>query len=265
MRALLILIGIAFTNQQGFCEESTAKYEQNIAKQAALIDLHKSVFIHATGVLAKAQTIGRDNPQKYELAYPLENHFIASWAKGELIPAELVPTDMDANNRSPSGEQKSIRKQPVRYLENHQDQSIREINSALMKHANALQLPALYLPRFYQLQSHTDFAWLFDTSEQAPKSARPMSDLTVELMCQYTIEDTYWNKEINLKNDCAREYRRSQSDQVALLWQHAHAAGIQDNQGFVVRYVNTQGEQVGTQEIWTYFEKMGPRFLQTLN
>jgi|GEM_PF-4287613 len=235
-------------------------FQNKISDQAKQIGLHESMFIHATGTLAQAMTIGRDKTQDYEFTYPIENRLIAAWVKGE-----IYPVDINTQIELTTGVRVPLNKKTVRYADGVQAEAIKMVNEWVIKHANVLQLPALYLPRFYQLQSQAGFAWLFDTSNQTRASTELISDLIVELPCKYAYKSEFYSDDTHLKNDCAKAFRRSQPEQVARLWRLSHEAGLRDKQGFTVRYVNAQGEQVGAQEVWAHYDTMGPRYLQSLD
>lgn len=203
-------------------------HEATIKQHASIVDLHERQYLHATQALSQAQI-------KYDADnYPLEKSlFNLGSKKGNIW----------TNSKSLSQE---------RTLFNQLPHVLDKMNTGIVAHANALKLSVLDLPRFYQLASHSDFAFLFNLSHQHNVPQKNSNPATVEVLCKLTADL------------CRSELKHSSVKMVARIWDKATKQNISNRQEFEVQYLDSDTQALISQEVWVFYDKIGPRYLRNM-
>lgn len=203
-----------------------SQYENMIQQQAQSIDLHERQFLYATQALSQAQI----DYTQYKAQYPLEQSlFRLASHSGKVWSA----------NPNKQKEKHIFKQLPL---------VLKEINNGILAHANALKLSVLDLPRFYQLASDPDFAFLFNMHDEVTVHHQHSAPTIILLDCAEQI------------SDCDEPSARTSITHVASLWQLAEQNDLQHAEEFIVRYSHTSTLVSVREERWIYYDHIGPRF-----
>ncbi len=230
LKAVLMTFVIALSPNAAFSKSQT-DYSQAIQQHANLFNLHVRQYLYAT------QQLSNGHFNSIDEAYVPEPRFfeMGSGATNSYTWSSSMPT-------ASSPEEKKTKKWQMIKL------WMPKFNETIVKHANYLNISVLDLKAFYSHRDTEPFRILLSSEPTIPDNANPVHPVAVEILCSQT---------------CNTELLKTDINHVAEVWQASVPHAIPDMQKYIVRFVNRGGEQVGSQEYWRFYGKLGPRYISS--
>ncbi len=230
LQLLLMVCFIAVFPNAAFAQNQ-AHYSKVIQGHADLFDLSVRQYLFATQQLSKGQF------RPTVVTSPLEHQILADGFSKTFLRSnrELpdLPTKAEKEAKNWKAEQFMTQKH----------------NEIVVKHANYLNISVLDLKAFYSHRNTEPFRNLLSSQAMVPDNSEPVNVVVVEVSCS--------------QSNCNTEWLKTDTNHVAGIWEASVPHVLPDMQKFVVRFVNGSGEQIGLQEYWRFYEKLGPRFISS--
>lgn len=216
-----------FSAQAGNVDQQADIFAKKIEAHAQIAGLHLRQYIHATQQLGKARfepKMGFSTPDKETLEF--DPYTSKRWKERfEHLTSE--------------------KEKEVLLWKTDKMLTLKR-NEVMYKIANSLNLDIFKLKAFFELSDNPLFKDIISPNIPLPEENHNIPPQVIEMPC--------------LDGTCNSDFIQTDVENVAKVWQSANNANVPNKQLFIVRYVNSQGEQVGLQEYWRHYEKLGPRF-----